>query len=308
MLSISNARPAGATAVNSMAMGKARTNIFISYRRADSAAYAGRLYDHVNASFPKQVFLDVETIQPGMDFVQAIRSTLVSCGVMVLLIGKQWLSGGSGGVRIGDENDYVTQEIQAALDLHIPIIPVLVDGASMPSGTDLPPGLASISRCNAIEVRHAAFSRDVEALTNTLIERLGGKLPGALDRMLRTIFFPYAGASNEAFGAYFAAMSIVGAGVGITALMLSLIQWTTNGVSGLAFPLTIDEDMTNLGAVLQCSGAGGVFGFLGRISVRRRKWAAWGLWSSAVVLAIGVLLLGCYLMIVPGSSVANIIK
>jgi len=62
--------------------------VFLSYRRGDSAAMAGRLHDRLNALFPGRVFLDVESIQPGADFLDEIKQSLKSCFLLIVLIGK----------------------------------------------------------------------------------------------------------------------------------------------------------------------------------------------------------------------------
>ena len=67
--------------------------IFISYRRSDSGMAAGQLYDHLSGRFgASQVFMDVTTLRPGENFVEAIRSTIEQCDVMLAVIGRQWLT------------------------------------------------------------------------------------------------------------------------------------------------------------------------------------------------------------------------
>ena len=122
--------------------GKGR--IFISYRRADSAGYAGRIYDRLTAHFGEDaVFMDVDTIEAGVDFVEVLQNAVQSCDVLVALIGRGWLDikDAAGKRRLDNPEDFVRIEIAAALSRDIRVIPVLVDGASMPRSTELPDNL-----------------------------------------------------------------------------------------------------------------------------------------------------------------------
>ena len=91
--------------------------IFISYRRDDSAGYAGRLFDNLSAHFGKdQIFMDIDRIEPGEDFVQVIETAVGSCDVLIALIGRHWLTVTDGTVRrLDNPNDFVRLEIAAAL-------------------------------------------------------------------------------------------------------------------------------------------------------------------------------------------------
>lgn len=145
--------------------------IFISYRRDDSAGYAGRLYDRLVAHYgAERVFMDVEGIDPGTDFVDAIESAVTSCKVLIVLIGNEWLDidDGSGRRRLDDPNDFIRIETSTALKRDIRVVPVLLDGALMPRADELPEELVGLSRRQAIEVRHKQW----EASTGNLIEAL----------------------------------------------------------------------------------------------------------------------------------------
>src|SRR5438067_10074126 len=91
--------------------------IFISYRREDTAGYAGRLYDGLAAHFGSdRVFMDVQGIEPGVDFVEAIERALSSCEILIVLIGKDWLAADSAGRRrLDDPADFVRLETASAL-------------------------------------------------------------------------------------------------------------------------------------------------------------------------------------------------
>ena len=152
--------------------------IFISYRRDDSAGYAGRLYDRLAAHFGAgRVFMDVEGIEPGTDFVTAIENAVGSCRVLIVVIGDEWLntSDAAGRRRLDDPNDFIRLETAIALKRNIRVVPVLVGGALMPRAEDLPEELRPLARRQAIEVSHKQW----EASTAELIRALDSLLPGA---------------------------------------------------------------------------------------------------------------------------------
>ncbi|HJW37787.1 MAG TPA: CHASE2 domain-containing protein [Candidatus Udaeobacter sp.] len=145
--------------------------LFINYRREDTAPYAGRLYDRLTAHFGEdQVFIDIDQIEPGEDFVEAINHKVGACDIAIVAIGPNWLraTDSSGKRRLDDEEDFVRMEIVAALRRKIRVIPVLVGGAQMPQKQDLPKALAPLSRRNAIELTETRFHADV----NRLIEAI----------------------------------------------------------------------------------------------------------------------------------------
>ncbi|MGZ8269357.1 MAG: toll/interleukin-1 receptor domain-containing protein, partial [Burkholderiales bacterium] len=116
------------------ARGSWSGGVFISYRRKDSASQAGRLYDHLVARFGKErVFMDVDTIAPGEDFVRTIRESLAKTDTLLAVIGREWLQKDAAGARrIDAPEDHVRTEIAIALAGGTTVIPVLVGGASMP--------------------------------------------------------------------------------------------------------------------------------------------------------------------------------
>ncbi len=145
--------------------------IFISYRRTDSAGYAGRIYDRLTAHFGVDaVFMDVDTIEAGVDFVEVLQNAVQSCDVLVALIGRRWLNikDVNGKRRLDNPEDFVRVEIAAALDRDIRVIPVLVDGAPMPLSTELPGNLKPLARRNALQVNHHSFNADAYRLISQL--------------------------------------------------------------------------------------------------------------------------------------------
>jgi hypothetical protein len=145
--------------------------IFISYRRDDTEGEAGRLFDDLTREFgSNSVFMDVAGIRPGVDFVQAIEQNVADCGVLLAIIGPTWatIASASGQRRLDDPNDFVVLEIASALKREVPVIPVLVHSAKMPSQDQLPESLKSFSHRNSVELSHARWPSDVQLLIGAL--------------------------------------------------------------------------------------------------------------------------------------------
>ena len=150
--------------------------IFISYRRQDSAGYAGRLFDRLSNHFGQaNIFMDIDTIELGVDFVQKIQEAVTSCDVLLAIIGPIWLTvtDADGQSRLNDPNDFVRLEVLTALERDIRVIPILVQGAGMPQDKELPKELSSLSRRNGMEIEHASFDSDVNLLITKLEKMLG---------------------------------------------------------------------------------------------------------------------------------------
>jgi len=125
-----------------------------------------------------QVFRDIDSIEPGIDFVEAIERELDTCEVMLVLISRTWRTATdeTGQPRLQDPNDYVRLEVATALGRRdIRVIPVLLQGASMPRVKDLPDDLAALARRNAVELRDTSFPTDVEKLATILKRVLSSK-------------------------------------------------------------------------------------------------------------------------------------
>jgi len=145
--------------------------IFISYRRDDSEGEAGRLFDDLTRAFGNQnVFMDVAGIRPGADFRHAIDENVAHCGVLLGVIGPNWagISNADGKRRLEDPNDFVALEIASALKREVPVIPVLVHGAHMPTPDQLPDSLKDLSYRNSVEISHARWNSDVQLLIEAL--------------------------------------------------------------------------------------------------------------------------------------------
>ena len=144
--------------------------IFISYRRDDASYPAGRLYDRLSVRLPNnQIFIDVN-LDPGIDFVEAIETSVGSCDVLIAVIGKRWLTSSDeeGKRRLDNPDDFVRLEIATALKRNIRVIPILVDGALMPRSSELPDDLKPLVRRNVLEISHHRFNPDVELLSTAI--------------------------------------------------------------------------------------------------------------------------------------------
>jgi TonB family protein len=151
-------------------------SIFVSYRRTDSQGEAGRLFDDLVNHFGEQmVFMDVAGIEAGRDFRKAIEDGVAKCGVILVVIGPQWLDAKdeSGAGRLDDPADFVRIETASALRRDIPVIPVLVRGAEMPRAEELPEDLKDLAYRNCIELTHARWRSDIQLLTEALRRLVG---------------------------------------------------------------------------------------------------------------------------------------
>ena len=149
--------------------------IFINYRRDDSAGTAGRLHDRLAQTFGREnLFMDVDHIPAGVDFVDYLPSQVAACDVFLAVIGPNWLDAkdDDGRRRFDNPNDYVAIEIAAALARNIRVIPVLIDGARTPKADKLPDSIKPLVRRNAVEVRHTNFGHDAESLITKVHEAL----------------------------------------------------------------------------------------------------------------------------------------
>jgi hypothetical protein len=146
-------------------------NIFINYRRGDDPGFTQALYSRLEQAFPSEsLFMDVDNIAPGLDFVQVLNDQVARCDVLVAVIGKGWLDAAdeSGARRLDNPEDFVRVEIESALAQKKRVIPVLVNDARMPRSTELPESLKPFARCNAVRLTHERFRADTQSLIKAL--------------------------------------------------------------------------------------------------------------------------------------------
>lgn len=146
--------------------------VFVSYRREDSEAITGRLCDRLKQAFGSdQVFVDIDDIPLGKNFVELIRETLKECQIVLVVIGRKWPGRHvKGRSRLEDPNDFVRMEMQLALSTSMAILPILVAGARMPAAADLPEDVRAISNLNAAPLD---AGRDFHQHADKIISAIG---------------------------------------------------------------------------------------------------------------------------------------
>jgi hypothetical protein len=146
-------------------------SVFISYRREDTAAYTGRLYDSLSGHFDTgRLFMDLNDIPGGADFMGTITSAIDSADALIVVIGPKWLTIAkrNGQPRIEDQSDFVHREVAIGLERGLRMFPVLVGRATMPSNADLPEGLRELADHNALEISDTRWAHDVSVLVKAL--------------------------------------------------------------------------------------------------------------------------------------------
>jgi hypothetical protein len=143
--------------------------VFVSYRREDSRAEAGRICDRLAAHFPGRVLRDTISIVALLR--GGIEGAVSESEACVVIIGKHWLNvhDEAGNRRLDDPSDSVRRGVTAALrSQEVRIFPVLVDGARMPSVEDLPDDLKALCTRNAIEIPEQYWEEGVQHLIKVL--------------------------------------------------------------------------------------------------------------------------------------------
>lgn len=164
-------------------------SVFISYRRADTSGHAGRLSDDLKQHFGRSVaFRDIDSIEAGADFVHALERAIDDARACIVLIGDTWLSAqaADGSRRLDRIDDHVRREIEMALDTpKLLILPVLVEGATMPSADELPASLQRLARLQAVELSESRWDYDVSRLAGVLRDAgVAAPAPRSLPRWL----------------------------------------------------------------------------------------------------------------------------
>ncbi len=151
--------------------------IFISYRRDDAAGYARAVYDELAERFgADRIFIDVDDIGAGQPFGDVIRQAVVASKVLLVLMGRRWLGEREDGLpRIAEPDDFVRLEVAAGLAGGVHVIPVLLDGATMPAKGQLPEVLQGLTDRNAIEIDNRGFAADIDRLAAALQVALGAE-------------------------------------------------------------------------------------------------------------------------------------
>ncbi|MGZ8211470.1 MAG: TIR domain-containing protein [Burkholderiales bacterium] len=145
--------------------------VFINYRRGDTSGEARALFNELVGMRGKDsVFMDVDAIALGRDFREVVRERIETCDLVLALIGEEWLTAANsaGKRRLDDPNDFVRLEIASALKRDIPVIPVLVQGAPMPTPEQLPEEIRDFAYRNGFELSHTRWESDVQEMIKRL--------------------------------------------------------------------------------------------------------------------------------------------
>ncbi len=144
--------------------------IVLSYRHGDSPGTIGWMYEKLSTRYGEDsVFRDVDNIQPSMDFRKVIGHTLRRADLVLVIIGPKWRGPVDGKLRIDEINDWVRIEVETALQLDIPIIPVLIEGADMPKVEEVPDSLKDLTYKHAVRVEPG---KDFQAHVNRLFDAM----------------------------------------------------------------------------------------------------------------------------------------
>jgi hypothetical protein len=148
--------------------------IAISYRSSDSAAYAGRIYGHLTRHFREdEIFLDVEALKVGSSFPKKLQAVFELCDVALIVIGPNWAIDYDGNNRLNHENDWVRKEVRTAINnSKCLVIPILVNGVSMPDEDILPNDILDFHEIQGLEVRHKTFKKDMEYIIECIHNHL----------------------------------------------------------------------------------------------------------------------------------------
>jgi hypothetical protein len=174
---------------------------FIAYRRDDSAHAAGYVFHRLDTEVGREsIFMDIDSIPVGVDFGEYLSRSIVSCRLVIALIGKNWLGtpDETGTRRIDRELDFVRVEIEFAIRNRVPIIPVLIDGAPMPGADQLPKSIIELMRPQPIHLRTENIELDFQALRRRITEiapdfwtgHSPPPKPGFLERLWNTFNSP----------------------------------------------------------------------------------------------------------------------
>jgi formylglycine-generating enzyme required for sulfatase activity len=156
----------------SRASDKSVSDVFISYRRADSDFPAHAIYDALNDAFPNRIFFDVDKISPGSNFAEVLKEVLQTCTVVIPVIGPHWLHAADkeGRLRLHDPDDWVRIELQVALSRKdASVFPVLLGGTEMPGELQLPGPLRAIARHQAVWITPKTFKTEIDELIRKLV-------------------------------------------------------------------------------------------------------------------------------------------
>lgn len=141
--------------------------IFIQYRRDDSKPQAKGIYDELVKRYgAASLYMDLENIDPGVIYPIDIDTALKRSSVVLVLIRSSWLTltGQTGNRRLDEADDLVRWEIERAFRYRKLVVPVLLDGTSLPDQGDLPGSIEELARSWFLEVRTSSSNNRERAV------------------------------------------------------------------------------------------------------------------------------------------------
>ncbi|MEU4399434.1 toll/interleukin-1 receptor domain-containing protein [Micromonospora orduensis] len=151
------------------------TGVFINYRTGDGQDMAVLLNERLRDVFGKErVFLDSTGLPAGHHFPPELKHRLRDSHVLLVLIGRQWLDlqDSEGNRRIDNRKDYVRYEIRKSIKRKKVVLPVLLDGASLPNAEDLPPDIARLSEFQFRHLRSREADNDLAEIVAVLRQHI----------------------------------------------------------------------------------------------------------------------------------------
>ena len=165
-----------------MRRGSKKLGLFICYRRSEGGGYAGLLYGELEERFKRRarLFMDVTSVEYGADFVEKIEREIKASDFVIVIIDGRWLEARDGKRRLDDPKDFVRFEIETAFKYGVGVMPVLVQGAKMPSEGELPETVKRLAKLNAFELSDSRREYDLDRLAEALGWRKRNSLTWAL--------------------------------------------------------------------------------------------------------------------------------
>ncbi len=221
--------------------------IFINYRREDSQYQADRLRDLMKPWVDNpatDIFIDVDNIPAGVDFVEHLDGKVRQCDALIVMIGEHWLTMSdphTGGRRLDNSDDFVRIEIESALNRNIPVVPVLLDNVDMPSVHDLPDSLKPLARRNGVKISRLSFENDVNRLMRSLPLELSA--PRASRGM------------HKGLVSSFAAIFVFG-GLGVATWVFDPLEWRSDvSPNDIEVPSAVEEQIDASGNGVETNSA-----------------------------------------------------
>jgi uncharacterized protein len=250
--------------------------VFLCYRREDSAGFAGRLFDQLTSRFSSDaVFMDLDSVAAGDDFVEAIHAAVSTCGVVLVVIGRRWLEQLKVRQQSDSQSDYVSLEVATAFEHEVPVIPILVQGAQMPQPDELPASIARLARINALELSEAHWAYDVDRLVMA-VDEIRSRVPaGGMTHAMEFFGLAALGLAVGTFG------TLIGAGGGFLLVPILLLLYPGDS------PATITSISL---AVVFLNASSGSFAYLRqhKVDVRSALWFASAAVPGSVLGALAV--------------------